>query len=58
MKRYNLEKCLENEIKELAESYGRDVEELKKNEHLKMHIEENLKTEKAIEYIVDNAKIK
>ena len=49
---------IEEKIKELAESYGRDVEELKKNEHLKMHIEENLKTEKAIEYIVDNAKIK
>ena len=45
-------------IKEMAENYGRKAEELQDNEHLKNYIKENLASEKAIRFVVDNAKIK
>ena len=45
-------------IKEMATSYGKKEEELSKNEALKEYIANNIKTEKAIELIVKNAKIK
>ena len=38
--------------------YGKKEEELLKNEQLKNYLEENMKTEKAIKFIVENAKIK
>ena len=49
---------LENKIKEMAKQYNRNEEELLKNEQLKEYIEENIKTEKAVEFIVKNAKKK
>ena len=45
-------------IKEMASQYGRKEEELAENEQLKEYIENNLKTQKAIEFIVKNAKKK
>jgi len=48
---------VEEKLKELSESYGRDIEELKKNEAVLENIKESLKTEKAIKFIVDNAKV-
>ena len=45
-------------IKEMATNYGRKEEELNKNEALKEYIGNNIKTEKAIDLIVKNAKIK
>ena len=45
-------------LEEMSKSYNKDVAELEKNESLKLYIAENLKTEKAIQLIVDNAKIK
>ena len=45
-------------IKEMASQYGRKEEELAENEQLKEYIESNLKTQKAIEFIVKNAKKK
>ena len=45
-------------IKEMSKQYGRKEEELLENENLKEYISENLKTEKAIEFIVKNAKKK
>ena len=47
-----------NKIKEMAETYGRKEDELKTNENLKKYLSESIKTEKAINYIVENAKIK
>ena len=38
--------------------YGQKEEDVKNNEHLINYVKENLKTEKTIEYIVSNAKIK
>ena len=47
-----------NKMKEMAEKYGKKEEELKDNEQLKNYIKENLKTDKVIALIVDNAKRK
>ena len=44
-------------MKEMAESYGKKVEELKENENLAKYLKEGIETEKAIEFIVENAKI-
>ena len=45
-------------VKEMAENYGRKAEDLQDNEHLKNYIKENMAAEKAIKFVVDNAKIK
>ena len=42
---------------EMAKSYGKDVEELSKNENLKNYLAEGIKSEKALEFIVNNAKV-
>ena len=42
----------------MATTYGRKVEDLENNESLKKYMSETLKTEKAITFIVENAKIK
>ena len=52
------EEEIKAKLEEMAKNYGRDVAELEKNESLKLYIAESLKTEKAIEFIVENAKIK
>lgn len=52
------DKEVEEKIKELAESYGRKEEELKENSELVEHIKQNVKSEKAIKLIIDNAKMK
>ena len=43
-------------MEEMAKSYGKDVEELSKNENLKNYLEDGIKSEKALEFIVSNAK--
>ena len=48
--------CKEN-IKEMAKNYGKKEEELLENENLKEYLKNNITTEKAIQFIVDNAKI-
>ena len=45
-------------VKEMAKQYGRKEEELLENEQLREYISENLKLEKAIDFIVKNAKKK
>ena len=51
----------EDEIKakmeEMAKNYGKKVEELSENENLKKYLEEGIKSEKALEFIVENAKV-
>lgn len=49
---------VEAKLKELAASYGRKEEELKNNEDLINSIKINIKSEKGIALIVDNAKVK
>ena len=45
-------------IKEMAKNYNRKEEELIDNPQLKDYLKESLKTEKAIDFLVSNAKIK
>lgn len=52
------EEDISSKIAEMAKMYGQKEEEVKNNEHLINYVKENLKTEKTIEYIVTNAKIK
>lgn len=52
------EKEITEKLEELATMYGRKVEELKENEELVTRIKETLESEKAINYIVENAKVK
>ena len=51
----------EDEIKakmeEMAKNYGKKVEELSENENLKKYLEDGIKSEKALEFIVANAKV-
>jgi len=47
-----------NKIKEMATQYKKTEEELSANEQLKSYIAESMKTEKAIDFIIKNAKIK
>jgi len=54
----NSEEEINEKLKEMAKTYGKSEEELDKNEQLKKYIEDTMKTEKAIKFIVDNAKIK
>ena len=52
------EEELTEKIKEMAKQYNKDEKELLDNEQLKSYIAESMKTEKAIDFIVKNAKIK
>ena len=49
---------IKDKIKEMSEAYSRKPEELEQNEQFKNYIEENLKYEKTIDFLVENAKLK
>lgn len=51
------EEEIKTKMEEMAKSYGKDVEELSKNENLKNYLAEGIKSEKALEFIVNNAKV-
>jgi len=52
------EEELTEKIKEMAKQYNKPEEELLTNDQLKEYIAESMKTEKAIDFIVKNAKMK
>ncbi len=49
---------VKNKIKEMAENYGRKVEDLEKNESIKDYIKQGIENEKAMDFLVANAKEK
>ena len=51
------DKEVDERVAELAKTYGRKEEELRGNEELFSNIRSGLETEKAINYITDNAKV-
>ena len=51
------DKDIEAKIKEMAANYGRKEDELLNNENLKEYLRNNITTEKAIQFIIDNAKV-
>ena len=52
------EEEIKEKLEEMAKNYGKKVEEIQDNEDLKNYIKEGLESEKAIDFIVKNAKIK
>ena len=50
------DETVNSKLEEMSKMYGKTPEELKKNEQLVKYIETSLKNEKAIEFIVENAK--
>lgn len=49
---------IDAKVKEMAELYGKKEEELKANDNFIKYIEDSMKNEKAVEFIIENAKIK
>ena len=52
------EEEIKEKLEEMAKNYGKKVEEIQDNEDLKNYIKEGIESEKAIDFIVKNAKIK
>ena len=53
------DKEVEDKLKEMAKNYGKENdEEFLKNENVRNYIKESIETEKAIEFLIKNAKIK
>ena len=52
------EEDIAEKISEMAKHYGKKEEEIKENVALRQYVEEGLKSEKTIEFIMTNAKIK
>ena len=52
------EEEINSKLKEMAEEYGRKEEELKENENLIDYLKRSMENEKAIDFVVENAKIK
>lgn len=49
---------VEEKLKEMAKNYGRSEEDLLKNENIKEYIKNGITSEKAIDFLVKNAKMK
>lgn len=52
------ESKVDERLAEMAKAYGKEAKELKDNEQLVNYIKESLKVESAINFVVENAKIK
>ena len=52
------EEEVKDKMKKLAEQYGKTADDVKDNVELKKHIKEDMRLQKAIEFIITNAKIK
>ena len=50
------EKDVKEKLEEMAKNYGKTAEELEKNENIKEYIKQGIENEKAINFLVDNAK--
>ena len=50
------EEEIKAKMEEMAKNYGKKVEELSENDHLKKYLNDGIKSEKALEFIVENAK--
>ena len=51
-----VEEEIKAKMEEMAKNYGKKVEELSENENLKKYLDEGIRSEKALEFIVKNAK--
>ena len=51
------EKDVKEKLEEMAKNYGKTAEELEKNDNIKEYIKQGIENEKAIEFLVENAKV-
>ena len=52
------EEEVNNKIAEMAKAYGKEADELKKNEQFVNYVKDSLKSEAVVKFIIDNAKMK
>ena len=52
------DKEIDEKLEEMAKSYGKTADELKENENIKEYIKNGITSEKAIDFLVKNAKMK
>lgn len=52
------EEEISEKLKEMAKNYGKEEKDFENNENIKKYIEQGIKTQKALDFIVKNAKIK
>ena len=52
------DKEIDKKIEEMAKNYGKTPEELKQNENVKKYIKQGIESEKAVDFLVKNAKMK
>ena len=50
------EREVKDKLEEMAKNYGKTAEELEKNDNIKEYIKQGIENEKAIEFLVQNAK--
>ena len=49
---------IDEKIKEMAKNYGKKEEELKDNENIRKYIKQGIESEKVVEFLVENDKVK
>ena len=52
------DKEIKEKLEEMAKNYGKSADELNENENVKNYIKQGIESEKAVEFLVKNAKIK
>ena len=52
------EEEIKDKIKEMAENYGRKAEDLENNDNIKNYIKQGIENEKAMEFLIENSKVK
>ncbi len=52
------DKEIDEKLEEMAKNYGKKADELKQNENIKNYIKQGIESEKAVEFLVKNAKMK
>ena len=52
------EEEISEKLEEMAKNYGKTAEDLEKNENVKKYIKDGIESQKAIDMLVENAKVK
>ena len=52
------EEDIKNKLAEMSENYGKSAEELEKNENIKEYVKNGIVSEKALNFLVENSKVK
>ena len=52
------EEEIKNKIEEMAKNYGKEAKDIENNENIKTYIKQGIENEKAMDFLVENSKIK